>query len=189
MEPKQGCDTVKQTLTNWGESSYPQQLEFCECALCPLTRFSILARLHHGTQIQTNTADRTGISLKGKGLGAFIRHTLISLKLLLLLEWGTASRWCTQDRLWQPSIWCMEIKGLFSVGGDRRHSWKVENLRLMRIWPTQTVSGAFLYVFFCGFVPLFLDVAFKCCAVYAESQQGCNNRVLPCFSARAKLHK
>lgn len=52
----------------------------------------------------------------------------------------------------------MEIKGPFSVGGDRTQSWKVENLRLIRIWPTQTVSGAFLDVLFSGFVPHFLAV-------------------------------
>lgn len=69
----------------------------------------------------------------------------------------------------------MEIKGLFSVGGDRRQSWKVENLRLMRMWPIQIVSGAFFVCVFPWFCSTLSRCLLKLCAVYAESQQGRNN--------------
>lgn len=83
----------------------------------------------------------------------------------------------------------MEIKDLFSVGGDRRCSWKVESVRLIRIWSTLTVSGAVLDVFFSGFVPPFLAVFSNFLLSLLDHSRGRITGVLLCFSAMAKLHK
>lgn len=118
-----------------------------------------------------SSIDKLRISLKGTSLGGFIKHSLICMKLLSRCKAKALHFWCTWDRLWQLSMWCMEIKELSSVGGDRRQSWKVENVRLMRARPAQTASDAFFCVFLSSFIPLFCRVL-KLSAVCNFSRRG-----------------